>query len=97
MIHSNIHLIYKAAVQRCGRSHVEKNKTQEKTITGGRNLGTVKATAMVPVALIQSDFHTRCFIHTNSSLKDFQRFILLKVESNGRIIIFNGMPKDGCV
>lgn len=48
MIHSNIHFIYKSAVQCCGRSDVVKNKTQEKTITEGRNLGITKATVMGP-------------------------------------------------
>lgn len=55
MIHSNIHFIYKSAVQCCGRSDVVKNKTQEKTITEGRNLGITKATVMVPVVLIHTN------------------------------------------
>lgn len=55
MIHSNIHFIYKSAVQCCGRSDVVKNKTHEKTITEGRNLGIKKATVMVPVALIHTN------------------------------------------
>lgn len=55
MIHSNIHFIYESAVQCCGRSDVAKNKTQEKTITEGRNLGITKPTVKAPVALIHTN------------------------------------------